>query len=122
MSFTLIIKDIHNIHLDVLNIARFLNKRSPGLGSDFAVAFDDTLARIEERLQREVQVTFEPKFDDIFGEPIEAEQNSPIAAKKFKDYYIFYLLNEDKREAVILAVEYGPRDPDYLRKLLSERQ
>ena len=81
-----------------------------------------TIARIEERLQREVQVTFEPKFDDIFGEPIEAEQNSPIAAKKFKDYYIFYLLNEDKREAVILAVEYGPRDPGYLRKLLSERQ
>lgn len=105
-----------------LNIARFLNKRSPGLGSDFAVAFDDTLARMEERLQRDVQVQFEPKFDDIFGEPIEAETGSPIAAKKFRDYYVFYLLNEDNREAVVLAVEYGPRDPDYLRKLLSERQ
>ena len=106
----------------MLAISRSFNKRRSGLGSDFAVAFDDTLARMEKRLGREVQVKFEPKFEDIYGEPIEAEKDSPVTAKKFKDYYVFYMLNEEKREAVVLAVEYGPRDPDYLRRLLSGRK
>ena len=77
---------------------------------------------MEERLQREVQIKFEPKFEDIYGESIEAEKDSPVTAKKFKDYYVFYMLNEEKREAVILAVEYGPREPNYLRRLLSGRK
>ncbi|MEZ4851538.1 MAG: hypothetical protein R3B93_23590 [Bacteroidia bacterium] len=81
----MIIKDIHNIHEDVLTISRFFNEKRSGLGSDFAVAFDDTLARMEERWQRKVQVKFEPKFEDIYGEPIEAEKDSPATAKKFKD-------------------------------------
>ncbi len=122
MSYTLVIRDIHHIHKDVLEIARYLNQRSSGLGSDFAVAFDATLARLEERLGRETQVKFKPKFDDIYGEPIEAEKDSPVSAKKFRDFYVFYMLNEKREEAVILAVEYGPRNPDYLRELLSDRK
>lgn len=86
------------------------------------MAFDDTLARMEARLLRDIQVRFEPKFEDIYAEPIEAEKDSPITAKKFRDYYVFYLLNWEAREAVVLAVAYGPRDPDYLRELLSTRK
>ena len=92
------------------------------MGSDFAVAFDDTLARMEERFHREVQVKFEPKFEDIYRESIEADKDSPVAAKKFRNYYVFFMLNEEEREAVVLAVEYGPRDPEYLRRLLSGRK
>jgi hypothetical protein len=122
VKYALLIKDTHAIHLDVVEIARFLNQKSSGLGSDFVVAFDDTLARLENRIQQEVQVKFQPKFDDIFGEPIEADRDSPVSAKKFRDYYIFYLREEEKKEVVILAVAFGPRDPDYLARLLSGRK
>lgn len=122
MSYALVIKDVHAIHLDVVEIARFLNEKSSGLGSDFVVAFNDTLARLENRIQGEVQVNFQPKFDDIFGEPIEADKDSPATAKKFRDYYIFYLKVEEKKEVVMLAVAFGPRDPEYLARLLSGRK
>lgn len=122
MSYVLVIKDALEIHKDVLEIAKYLNQRSAGLGSDFVVAVDDTLARLEDRLAGEVEVRFSPKFEDIYGESIEAERDSPVSAKRFRDYYIYYLLNEEKKEAPVLAVAYGPRDPDYLRKLLKRRK
>ncbi|MEM6805009.1 MAG: hypothetical protein AAF696_26670, partial [Bacteroidota bacterium] len=81
MSYSLIIKDNHELHVDVVDIVNLLNEKSKSLGSDFLVAFEDSLARLEERLSREVQVRFEPKFEDIHGEPIWANRNSPTQAK-----------------------------------------
>lgn len=106
----------------MVRIVRFLNSRSKNLGSDFLIAFDDTLARLEKRFQEDLEVRYAPKFGDVYGEPIIAEKVSPSSAKRFKDYFVFYILNEEKQEAVVLAVEYGPKNPDFLIQLLSKRK
>ena len=121
MGYTLVIADSDEIDDDLVRIVRFLNQRDVDLGSDFMVAVEDTLERMEERLKQKTQVVSALKFGRFHSEPIVSRKNSPAYAKKFPKYHIWYVVEEEREELIVLAIEYAAKDPSYLRRLLMGR-
>ncbi|RMG20706.1 MAG: hypothetical protein D6730_19325 [Bacteroidetes bacterium] len=105
------IRDITHFFIDDGNFTVAMN---------FLDAVDDTIERIINELNNNVFRA--AKFDEIYGAPVIASKSRKNYAKNFSDYYIWYEINQDKRNIIIWAVDYGSRDSEARQQRVGRRR
>ncbi|MEL6672112.1 MAG: hypothetical protein AAFR61_07960 [Bacteroidota bacterium] len=121
MSFAFQLLDSPDLELDVESIFTFLSSLNTNLGSDFLVALEDTLKRMEARYQRDIPGIPQATIGPFFREEIKADKASPVSFRNFRKYYVWYIIDRELKVVRVLAIDHSAKDPLRLEKMLNQR-
>ena len=105
---------------DLRELAKYFMEENLTVALNFFDAVEDSSNRIVQELNNRVRRS--PRFDDVFAMPIKAERKRQNYAKDFSDYMLWYSIDEDRKEAIIWAIESVVRRPDRIIRTLRDRR